>query len=387
VSGKMCPELSFSFILHGQPQKVKCILHYFHRLSKAVPSRFVEFYRNVLPKKRFPVFDAGALLENKTPLAGFEVKGRPHMIEDAEGCMQADFANEWIGGGVLHAGCVQEEILFMEKPECLISLLVCNVMRGHESITIVGAERFSTHKGYARSFQWAGDFVDKQPIDSKQRLSNVIIAYDALVARFCNQFSEKNMLREIIKTHVAVAIPNEVTRGVKAGEEDAKTSYKFDTFATGNWGCGAFGGDIPLKAMLQWIACSLAGKHIRYFDFGDRNAQGLKETTQYLLKAGVHVGWLWDKLLRQEPRRQHLFNFLQESAAKLAKPAAKADGHEATKVEETESVQDGKKSEVEDGKKPEATEPVEKDQERAPPSDGPPGGPSISKGDEGATRD
>lgn len=26
--------------------------------------------------------------------------------------------------------------------------------------------------------------------------------------------------------------------------------------ATGNWGCGAFGGDPQLKAVLQWIAAS-----------------------------------------------------------------------------------------------------------------------------------
>ena len=26
--------------------------------------------------------------------------------------------------------------------------------------------------------------------------------------------------------------------------------------ATGNWGCGAFGGDVELKSLLQWIAAS-----------------------------------------------------------------------------------------------------------------------------------
>lgn len=26
--------------------------------------------------------------------------------------------------------------------------------------------------------------------------------------------------------------------------------------ATGNWGCGAFGGDVELKTLLQWIAAS-----------------------------------------------------------------------------------------------------------------------------------
>jgi len=126
--GEMCLELSFAFILNKQPEKVKCLLHYFRRLRTSLPDRYVEIHRNVLPETKLTVFSAAALLNNETPLAKFEVKGRPHTIEDAEGCMQADFANEWIGGGVLRAGCVQEEILFMEKPECLIALLVCNVV-------------------------------------------------------------------------------------------------------------------------------------------------------------------------------------------------------------------------------------------------------------------
>ena len=35
--------------------------------------------------------------------------------------MLVDFANKEIGGGVLKAGCVQEEILFLTHPEALIS--------------------------------------------------------------------------------------------------------------------------------------------------------------------------------------------------------------------------------------------------------------------------
>ena len=34
--------------------------------------------------------------------------------------------------------------------------------------------------------------------------------------------------------------------------------------ATGHWGCGAFGGDVALKAMLQWVAASEAGVGLRY---------------------------------------------------------------------------------------------------------------------------
>jgi hypothetical protein len=39
--------------------------------------------------------------------------------------------------------------------------------------------------------------------------------------------------------------------------------------ASGKWGCGAFGGDPTLKAILQWLACSAAGRPLAFFTFGD----------------------------------------------------------------------------------------------------------------------
>jgi len=40
--------------------------------------------------------------------------------------------------------------------------------------------------------------------------------------------------------------------------------------ATGNWGCGVFGGHLQLKAMIQWLAGSMAGKNVRYCPFGSK---------------------------------------------------------------------------------------------------------------------
>ena len=34
--------------------------------------------------------------------------------------------------------------------------------------------------------------------------------------------------------------------------------------ATGNWGCGAFGGDPELKAIIQWLAASQVLTYIAY---------------------------------------------------------------------------------------------------------------------------
>jgi hypothetical protein len=115
---------------------------------------------------------------------------------------------------VLHGGCVQEEILFLIKPECLASLLFCHKMNPHESIAIIGAEQLSSYSGYARSFKFAGDFKDdtkamavvdpggagKVEEDRKKSsgqerkrmcLANVIVAFDALVAFGENQVRKK----------------------------------------------------------------------------------------------------------------------------------------------------------------------------------------------------
>lgn len=44
--------------------------------------------------------------------------------------------------------------------------------------------------------------------------------------------------------------------------------------ATGNWGCGVFGGDPQLKAVLQWVAASAAGcPAMVYHTFGDKRVE------------------------------------------------------------------------------------------------------------------
>ena len=44
-------------------------------------------------------------------------------ITDGLGMLEADFANMYIGGGVLMGGNVQEEIRFSIAPECIVSLV------------------------------------------------------------------------------------------------------------------------------------------------------------------------------------------------------------------------------------------------------------------------
>ena len=43
----------------------------------------------------------------------------------------------------------------------LVSLLLCERMENNECIFLIGCERFSKYKGYADSFEFAGDFRDE----------------------------------------------------------------------------------------------------------------------------------------------------------------------------------------------------------------------------------
>lgn len=119
-----------------------------------MPDGVLTFSRICIPESNFPSFKNSNKPLRK-PLV--RVDGT---IEDCKGALQVDFANKYIGGGVLNHGCVQEEIRFVICPELLVSLLFSERMDSNEAILIRGAERFSSYTGYARSFEWLEDYVD-----------------------------------------------------------------------------------------------------------------------------------------------------------------------------------------------------------------------------------
>jgi len=221
--------------------------------------------------------------------------------------MQIDFANEYIGGGVLRSAAVQEEIMFIVKPECLLSLLFFQKMDPHESIAIIGAKQFAASTGYRQSFKFVGPYKKPRTKEQKEEtlleeekenkiedeedtVANVCVAIDAIIANSVDQYSHYYILREVIKAYSGFSI-----------HENVWTYDKKDTkprvIATGNWGCGAFAGSIPLKSMLQWISASKAGRSIHYYPFGDHKAAGLADVTKVLLERKVTVGQLWSAIL------------------------------------------------------------------------------------------
>ena len=51
---------------------------------------------------------------------------------------QVDFANRFIGGGVLGHGCVQEEIRFLICPELIVSRLFTEALDANECVVMTG---------------------------------------------------------------------------------------------------------------------------------------------------------------------------------------------------------------------------------------------------------
>ncbi|CAF3862458.1 unnamed protein product [Adineta steineri] len=110
--------------------------------------------------------------------------------DNMHGFLQVDFANMYIGRGMMDEGCVQEDIRFTISTEMLVSLLVCEKMQSNECIFLIGCEQFSTYTGYANTFKANADYIDKTPKDSWGR--KIV----------------ENMARELINAYTCFRIPN-----------------------------------------------------------------------------------------------------------------------------------------------------------------------------------
>eukprot|EP01083_Nonionella_stella_P068203 180888_1 len=303
----------FGYLESVYLEKLRCILHYFYILAMESKSknkssdRTISIYRHIPQNHEYQIFRNDQLSNNVTPLCPFEFKVSGS-IEHCDNALQIDFANKYIGGGVLSSGCVQEEIRFLINPECLVSLLLCQCMKPNEAIAVVGTRQFANYKGYGSSFQFNGHYNDQTPIrtyDRYYKRRNCIVAIDA--EKFYRnetwkQYSEKKMRRELIKCYTGFSIPTVDTNLDASKEMDGKL-----WIATGNWGCGVFGGDIELKCIIQWMGASLAQRKIQYFAFGDKGCKYMASFTQIVRSNNVTVGMLWRYLCDYAKYRENAY--------------------------------------------------------------------------------
>ena len=181
-----------------------------------------------------------------------------------------DFANKYIGGGALSGGCVQEEILFAAEPEATVSMLFMEVMDNDDAIGIFNTIQYSNYIGYGYSFEFKESAIPK---DYSKIKKHKIIAIDAVPCLSYYNYSNQNkedINRDIHKAYVGFNI-------IKLDSEQNIEK----TIATGNWGCGAFGGNHILKFLQQWLAATLAGiQRLDYYTFGVKEMEAVNQNLE-----------------------------------------------------------------------------------------------------------
>ncbi|KAK3148787.1 hypothetical protein QOZ80_3AG0208670 [Eleusine coracana subsp. coracana] len=303
----------FSALTHkprqSQEQKVRCLLHYFERVTDSTPTGFVSFERKVLPHH----LDSDMWMKSSAPLCQFRVFSSGFIEDEEQEALEVDFANKRLGGGALFRGCVQEEIRFMINPELIVGMLFMASMEDNEAIEIMGAERFSQYMGYGSTFRFVGDYLDARPFDSMRRRRTRILAIDALARPALSQYESSGLLREVNKAFCGFMDPSKQQLYVKLFQNQdsnnkdncsSTSSSEYIGVSTGNWGCGAFGGDPEIKSMVQWIAASQALRpFVNYYTFEAASLGKLEEVIQWVLHHGWTVGELWHMLVEYSSQK------------------------------------------------------------------------------------
>jgi poly(ADP-ribose) glycohydrolase len=227
--------------------KIRMILEYFVEIKKRIKTNDTRLLATLLIEVG-QVQEDVFLSQLDRPLLPVVVRQLGESIDDAKTAIRIDFANEIIGGGAIAYGCVQEEIMFSICPELIVSRLVVPTMEKDVAVAFLGSEQFTFPKGYAFSLQYGGPYSETQTAQP-----SCILAVDALnIESKQDQFDDLAIRRELIKFAAGLS---------------CRSAGNYGEVATGNWGCGAFGGDPELKALIQWIVVSAYQKEMHYFPF------------------------------------------------------------------------------------------------------------------------
>lgn len=268
--------------LRSVQEKLKCFVNYFRRICKKRPEGVITYTRRHINPNALPIWSS---IDKTLPKLHISSEGT---IEDeGSGLIEIDFANKFIGGGVLGRGSVQEEIKFLICPELVVARLFTEVLDDTEAVIVIGSERFNSYEGYGESFEWSGNFIDETKRDRWRRLETCVAAIDATYFSDTKlQYNVEAINRELNKAYAGFSFGG--NRG---------------SIATGNWGCGVFRGDPRLKSLIQLMAAAVAGKSVAYFTFGDATLRDdIYKMWSFLRETSTTVGALW-KLLSTYGRK------------------------------------------------------------------------------------
>ncbi|CAG9326326.1 unnamed protein product [Blepharisma stoltei] len=266
----------------SQIAKLKCLFNYFRRSKTASERVKLSFLRRCL--EFTPDWN-----ESRSQMSNLIIIEEQNSMEDYRDKLMIDFANAYIGGGILSTGCVQEEIMFAKHIEPIVAMLFTEKLEDKEALIIVGAQRYNETLGYKQSFEWIRNFNEDLSYDNNERIDSYIVCIDAcnFAGNVYQQYFPKFVERELNKAFI----------GFMGDPGD----MKWRDIVTGRWGCGAFYGNEQLKFLIQWVAASGAGRNMYFLPWEMKNVEQLlefkelvqnmqvSEVAQAILKLGVNA--------------------------------------------------------------------------------------------------
>ena len=234
---------------------------------------------------------------------------------DIDASFYVDFANMFIGGGALSGGCVQEEILFAVEPEAIVSMFLMERMDANDAIRIDNLIQYSNYSGYGRSFKY-----EENALKDGKIIKHNIIAIDAICSFKTGVIDKDYIERDLIKAYVGFNLIN---------FEDKEIPVLKKTISTGNWGCGAFGGDFELKFIQQWLAATYAGvEKLYYYTFKSEEMKSVVQNYEKIKNMDIedlYLGIIGNDLVRGKVLEIILKNKMDKTKKKEMKKKLKGN--------------------------------------------------------------
>ena len=211
-----------------------------------------------------------------------------------------DFANKYIGGGVLKGGSVQEEILFAMNPEATVAMLFMEEMDENDAIGIFNTIQYSNNKGYGQTLMFDSTSIYGYNNNVKR---NRIIAIDA--------GKDDKKLNEVDINNYQRIINRDIYKAFAGFQLTTLDMGCEKSIATGNWGCGVYNGIFELKFLEQWIAASFSGvQRLDYYTFGKDEMQKVINCYEFIKNKFVTASNLYRSLLYYQLDAFNLINCL-----------------------------------------------------------------------------
>ncbi|EDQ86467.1 uncharacterized protein MONBRDRAFT_33864 [Monosiga brevicollis MX1] len=207
------------------------------------------------------------------------------LIEEDPTAIQVDFANCSFGGGVLWDGNAQEECRLASAALLLPFIAICPFQEPDEALQFYGVLTTAHGIGFGNNLRFKS-----RALAPATPSRTILVAMDALeiMTNRLDQYATTHQLRELRKASAAFDVA-----------ADRLVDPQRRIIATGNWGCGIFGGDRQLKALLQWMAASALNYDLRYHTFDQTESafgRDLRALARHVTLQPTTVAQLWQAL-------------------------------------------------------------------------------------------